>query len=265
MPGLPEPQRMSLDDAISYVAERCNCPREKASKAVHAALGEDKLQAIASKLTRNPHYPEMGDFGKYVDNGLFPVPPKVWAGYSWSIFDDRYYTYVSPEFQEQRTNGGGVGPVYRRPVIATADINAWLGSEGNQTHRVVRAYRDLDLHPLIGEAASKLYLDGHYANAIEDAVKALNNVVRLRSGKQLDGADLMKTVFSPKHPILRFSDLEDRSDQDEQEGFMMMFAGAVTGLRNPRAHKLIKDDPERALEFIAFVSLLAKLLDEATS
>ena len=43
----------------------------------------------------------------------------------------------------------------------------------------------------------------------------------------------------------------------------MMFSGAVAGLRNPRSHKLIKDDPERALEFIAFVSLLAKLVDSA--
>jgi uncharacterized protein Ymh len=44
---------------------------------------------------------------------------------------------------------------------------------------------------------------------------------------------------------------------------MMMFSGAVSGLRNPRAHGFIHDDPERALEFIAFVSLLAKLLDQA--
>ncbi len=44
---------------------------------------------------------------------------------------------------------------------------------------------------------------------------------------------------------------------------MMMFAGAVAGLRNPRAHKFVNDDPERALEFIAYISLLAKLLDSA--
>jgi len=44
---------------------------------------------------------------------------------------------------------------------------------------------------------------------------------------------------------------------------MMLFSGAVSGLRNPRAHSFIDDDPERALEFIAFVSLLAKLLDKA--
>jgi hypothetical protein len=45
---------------------------------------------------------------------------------------------------------------------------------------------------------------------------------------------------------------------------MMMFSGAVAGLRNPRAHRIIKDDPESTLEFIAFVSLLAKLADKAT-
>jgi hypothetical protein len=60
---------------------------------------------------------------------------------------------------------------------------------------------------------------------------------------------------------LAIADAADQSDRDEQKGFMMMFSGAVAGLRNPRAHKLIKDDPERALEFIAYVSLLAKLLD----
>lgn len=130
--------------------------------------------------------------------------------------------------------------------------------------RALRAYETLDLHESIADAASDLYRDGHYANAIEDAVKALNNLVRLRSGLEIDGSALMNTAFSPEKPILRFNELQDASDKDEQRGFMMMFAGAVAGLRNPRAHKLIKDDPERALEFIAFVSLLAKLLGGAT-
>jgi uncharacterized protein (TIGR02391 family) len=128
---------------------------------------------------------------------------------------------------------------------------------------VLRAYEGLDLHREIARVASDLYRNGHYANAIEDAVKALNNLVRLRTGLELDGATLMETAFSPKNPKLRFNDLRDQTDHDEQRGFMMMFSGAVAGLRNPRAHRLIQDDPERALEFIAYVSLLAKLLDEA--
>lgn len=130
--------------------------------------------------------------------------------------------------------------------------------------RPLKAYEGLDLHPAIERAAGRLFRDSHYANAIEDSVKALNAIVRLNSGvEDRDGSALMEFVFSPKSPVLRFNDLADQSDHDEQKGFMMMFSGAVAGLRNPRAHKLIKDDAERALEFIAFVSLLAKLADKA--
>ena len=127
--------------------------------------------------------------------------------------------------------------------------------------RTLRAYEGLELHPEIERAAGQLFKDGHYSNAIEDAVKALNNFVRMRSGLDQDGATLMERAFSPKNPVLKFNSLADASDIEEQKGFMMMFSGAVSGLRNPRAHRLMKDDPERALEFIAFISLLAKLVD----
>ncbi|MFN7111968.1 MAG: TIGR02391 family protein [Brevundimonas sp.] len=138
--------------------------------------------------------------------------------------------------------------------------DAGLGS----VSQALRAYEGLELHHNIEKAAGQLYRDGHYASAIENSVKALNALVRLNSGvDDRDGTSLMEFVFSPSNPILMFNSLSDQSDKDEQKGFMMMFSGAVSGLRNPRAHKLIQDDAERALEFIAFVSLLAKLGDKA--
>lgn len=131
--------------------------------------------------------------------------------------------------------------------------------------RALKAYEGLELHPDIEHAVGRLFRDGHYANAIEDAVKALNARVRLRSGiDDRDGSNLMEYVFNPKNPVLKFNALADQSDADEQKGFMMLFSGAVAGLRNPRAHKIIRDDPESALEFIAFISLLVKLADKAT-
>lgn len=128
----------------------------------------------------------------------------------------------------------------------------------------LRAYENLELHAEIKRAAGQLYQDGHYAQAISTAVIALNDFVRLRSGvSDKDGTNLMEFVFNPSKPTLRFNDLSDDSDRSEQRGFMMMYSGAVVGLRNPRAHKIIKDDPEEALEYIAFISLLAKLVDKA--
>lgn len=133
----------------------------------------------------------------------------------------------------------------------------------NRESQVIAAYQGLELHPAIQEAASALYLDGHYAQAVEDAVKALNNVVRLKSGLMEDGNRLMNEAFKRNDPVLAFNELQDENDLSEQEGYMFMFKGAVSGLRNPRAHRLVSDDPERALEFIAYVSLLAKLAESA--
>ena len=73
--------------------------------------------------------------------------------------------------------------------------------------RALRAYGALDFHPEIANAAGELYRDGHYANAVADAVKALNGLVRLRSNVELDGVPLMQKVFSPKNPVLQFNDL----------------------------------------------------------
>lgn len=138
-----------------------------------------------------------------------------------------------------------------------------LGDAGQTSSgKTLKAYEGLELHPAIERAVGNLFKDGHYSNAIEDAVKALNALVRMNSGIDgKDGTALMESVFNPKSPVLKFNTLADTSDADEQKGFMMMFSGAVAGLRNPRAHKIIKDDPEMALEFIAFISLLAKLAD----
>ena len=214
------------------------------------ALGAGTLRATAVVRHKSSIHP-------------VPVPLRVWTRYSSWAFHEEARMWEIAGFREA-TADGGLSPAYSDVTIATADI-VKFGSRirTTKTDHVVRAYRDLDLHPVIEKAGSKLYLDGHYASAIEATIKALCSQVRLRSGKELDGADLMKTVFSPKNPILRFNDFKDRSDHDEQEGFMMMFAGAGAGLRNPRAHKIIKDYPERALEYIAYISLLAKLLDGA--
>jgi uncharacterized protein (TIGR02391 family) len=125
------------------------------------------------------------------------------------------------------------------------------------------AFQGLSLHPRIAQVSTELYQDGHYSNAVFDASKALINFVKEKSGRHDDGAPLMRTVFSVKDPILAFNDLKDQSDRDEQEGMMHLFEGAVLGIRNPRGHSFLDDSPDRALEYIALLSMLANRLEEA--
>ncbi len=130
-----------------------------------------------------------------------------------------------------------------------------------------RARSNLDsvaLHPEIKRAVLALFQDGHYANAVEDACKALDLLVKLRSGiNELSGTELMQRVFSAKNPILRFNPLSTETDRSEQQGMMHLYSGAMLALRNPRAHSLLQDHPDRAVEIILFISFLAHSLDRA--
>jgi uncharacterized protein (TIGR02391 family) len=117
----------------------------------------------------------------------------------------------------------------------------------------------LPLNPRIRDVCLDLYRDGHYASAVLEASKALINYVKEKSRRDdLDGADLMRTVFTAKRPILSFD-----TDEGDQEGVMHLFEGAVLAIRNPRGHDFPDDTPERAQEYISFISLLANLVQEA--
>jgi uncharacterized protein (TIGR02391 family) len=121
----------------------------------------------------------------------------------------------------------------------------------------------LNLHPRILDVSRDRFLDGYPWDAVFAASKALVNYVKERSACDLDGASLMRTVFSPKNPILAFNDLKDQTDHDEQEGMMHLFEGAVLGIRNPGGHSFPEGPEQRAIEYISLLSLLAYRVQEA--
>lgn len=165
----------------------------------------------------------------------------------------------------RRTYGDGISKTISSLETIISLFEEKLGTgDPNSAARARRQFVDLDLHPEIARAASSLFQNGHYANAIEDACKALDGLVRMRSARfDLSGTELMQKVFSPNNPILKFNTLNTESDRSEQQGRMFLFSGAMLAVRNPRAHGLIEDSAENALDYIAFLSLLAKMADKA--
>ena len=74
------------------------------------------------------------------------------------------------------------------------------------------------------------------------------------------GQDLMERAFSETRPVLIIS-----SDRDERVGFKDLFKGAMGGIKNPKSHGIVEQkNPYRALDYLAFLNLLAKRVDEAT-
>jgi uncharacterized protein (TIGR02391 family) len=154
------------------------------------------------------------------------------------------------EIQQAVDDAGLVAPVHALPAmdeIGPARFDEIVTSD------VLRA------------ASRRLFLDGYYARAVEEAFKCLNNTVKDRSGlASKDGADLMREAFSANAPVLKINDLRSQSQKDEQRGYMDIYAGAMTGVRNPRAHDhRLDDEPEAALELLALANHLMRRLDAA--
>lgn len=122
------------------------------------------------------------------------------------------------------------------------------------------------LHPKIVTAAKNRLETGHLADAVEAAFKELNSTVKSlvleKTGQELDGARLMTRAFSVENPVLRLADLSSESGRSEQIGYMQIFAGAMTGIRNPKAHSNIVIDELRAIHLLYLASLLMFKLDQ---
>ena len=119
------------------------------------------------------------------------------------------------------------------------------------------------IHPAVAEEAFPRFRNRQYTDAVQAALKVVAQIVRTRSGLSEDGSSLMQHAFSEKNPRLQFQDENPHIQKDMQIGYMQIFAGTMTGIRNPKAHTLIDIDQQRCIHFIFLTSLLAYKADEA--
>jgi uncharacterized protein (TIGR02391 family) len=124
------------------------------------------------------------------------------------------------------------------------------------------------VHKKVAEVSMRKFENGHYADAVESAFKAINkcvkDVVKSKTGNEMDGVSLMREAFGSKHIII-LDDIESESGRNIQDGYMQIFAGAMQGIRNPKAHDNIDIHKERAMHQIILASLLMYKLDERKS
>ena len=125
------------------------------------------------------------------------------------------------------------------------------------------------IHPRIEKVSKKLFLDGSYANSACDAYIEINDRVKklfqvLRPNEKIpDGDAAMKMVFSANTPLVEFCNRSTDSGSNTQKGFMEMLAGAMSALRNPKAHANITINRDDAMRRLMFASMLMYKIDEA--
>jgi len=122
------------------------------------------------------------------------------------------------------------------------------------------------LHPKIIKVSKNRFESKHFADSVEAAFKEINkivkSIVKQRTNKEFDGSDLMNRAFSPKNPIIVLDDLSTQSGQDAQKGYMQIFSGSMTGIRNPKTHDNVTIDSLKAIHFLFLASLLMFKIDE---
>lgn len=123
------------------------------------------------------------------------------------------------------------------------------------------------LHPMIYKVSGTKFNQGFYADSVESAMKEVNSrikrIYKRYRKEEKDGQDLMRKTFSPTKPLLIFEDLDTESGKNVQEGYMQIFAGAIQGIRNPKAHENMYISREDAIKKLIFASLLMEKVDEA--
>jgi uncharacterized protein (TIGR02391 family) len=125
-------------------------------------------------------------------------------------------------------------------------------------------FEERNIHPFLPEIVSKLFDDGHFAQASFEAFKFLDKEVQRHSGNTESGFKLMMNVFSESTPLIELTPCGSTSEKDEQKGFQFLFAGSILAIRNPRGHEFsVKDSPDQCLDHLALVSLLLRRLEDA--
>lgn len=176
------------------------------------------------------------------------------------------------EFPDPR---GGVA----RKVAASVDVNNPTGSSFRGMEHIhvtwgaapparvapVRRLSIENLHAEVIRSSSDLFADGHYEAAVSEAFNSIEVRVRTMTGSAQSGVKLMGEAFGGAAPRVSVAQAAGQSGKDEQEGFAALFRGSMLGVRNPRAHDLFRpQDPQQALEYLGFASLLHRQLDHAT-
>ena len=203
-------------------------------------------------------------------NELYTLIPLIPNEYS--IYRDRLRDKVLPNLKtpdQMRSDNFG-----RSIMLPNNGINPYSFGDAVATiHYLSMAIKNEasfsvwdTMHPTISNIAKERFDNGYFADAVEAAFKEVNvrvkKIVKYKTESEFDGATLMKNAFSVNNPIIKIGDLSNETGRNVQQGYMEMFAGAMTGIRNPKAHNNQTITQSDAIRKLHFASMLMYKIDE---
>jgi len=130
-----------------------------------------------------------------------------------------------------------------------------------------------DFHPWVWDHAAGLWSDGYRRAAVQAAATALFDTyapAKLGRPRDRKGGNELMGAFStqppePGMPRLRFKGISPGTDEwtSAHDGAMKLGQGAAQAIRNVTTHDLTEPEEQEALEMLAVLSYVARLVEAA--
>jgi uncharacterized protein (TIGR02391 family) len=125
-------------------------------------------------------------------------------------------------------------------------------------------------HHWVWDAAQTFWESAHYRAAVDAAATAINAHTQTKVGRRdISDNDLMNQAFTEKpkagQVYLRLpgDPTNDQTHKSRNNALRPFAEGCFAGIRNPATHEHGDDwSPQRALEYLAALSILARWIDE---
>ena len=107
------------------------------------------------------------------------------------------------------------------------------------------------------------YINEQYSNAVLDGVQYIGDLIREMSGEDGDGYNLIGRVFNTNNPKIKVNRLRTQTEQDIQNGVMLLLQGFYRAIRNERVHEKKVDTEQEAFELILFLNHVLRIIGES--
>jgi uncharacterized protein (TIGR02391 family) len=165
-----------------------------------------------------------------------------------------------------------IGLAFNEKLELTKSDPATTISEAKQRANSLRKKLvDRNVHPDVFRFCREELLQENYFHAVFEAAKSVADKIKVKSGIEADGAELVDKVFglgSNNAPLLALNSLRTESEQSEHKGLANLLKGMFGVFRNvtahaPKIHWYISE--EDALDSLTLISFLHRKLDKCVS
>lgn len=112
-------------------------------------------------------------------------------------------------------------------------------------------------------AIEKSYKEEKYTGAILDAMHFLTEIIKNKSGLDIEGPKLAVEAFGGDNPKIRVNNLQTASEKDTQKGIEEIIKGIYIAVRNSRSYNSETDSKEVCNSIVIFVNYLLEVIHKS--